>query len=116
MKLTIAQAVDICNTIGVTNQAKLGESGDKVMKIFIRLMPYVREYNDALFAMQKDAQGKTQEEVKDLVSVKAFEQVVTKEVEIDLPLLTEADLEQIGKNTEGFKVANFYHLAPIMEK
>lgn len=115
MKIKVFEAVNICTILGVASTEELGESAEKVTDIFIGLTPLVREYNDALMLLQKDAKGKSAEEAENLTSAKAFEKIANSEREVSIPTLTMAEIKTIGGAIKGFKLANYNLLYPIIQ-
>lgn len=115
MKIRVYEAANICNIFSAVSHEQLGKIADKVTTIFIALLPHTREYNDALAVVQRDAKGKTQQQVEKLVSAKAFEKIANKVVTVDIPTLTMEEVMVIGKSVPDFKLANYNLLYPIIK-
>lgn len=86
------------------------DMADTIVDIFVELLPATREYDAALTAFQKDAQGKSQEEAKNLVSAQAFEKIANDTYELDYGLNL-AQIKAIGKHLRSVAdVALLYNL------
>lgn len=86
MKIKIAEAAMAARTLRVDLKNVDETLGDKIVDLFMELLPHALKYDNALSELQKDAQGKSEEEVKDLVSAKAFEKIANTEIDIEASL------------------------------
>lgn len=115
IKIKVIQAVAICNIMSSINQSELGDNADKVVDIYIGLLPYTKDYNEALINFQREAHGKKEEEIKNFVSTKALERIANKEVNVEIPSLTTKELREIGGNIKDFKLSNYQILYAIVK-
>lgn len=96
MKIKIADAAVSCRILKL-NLERVDETlGGKIVDLFMELLPYAVQYDNALTAVQKDAQGKSREEVENMVSAKAFEKIAATEVEV-APVFTKEELSGLAK-------------------
>lgn len=114
MKIKVIQAVAICNILGSVNESELGELADRVIDIYIGLLPCIKEYNEALNTFQKEAQGKSVEAINELVSAKALEKIANKTIEVKIPSLTMKELRELGTHIKDFKLSNYQILHAIV--
>ena len=115
MKIKVFQAVAICNILGSVNQAELGKFADKVVDIYMGLLPLIKEYNEALNAFQTEARGKSEETINNLVSTKALEKTANKSMDVNIPSLTLQELRKIGGSIKDFKLSNYQILHALVK-
>lgn len=97
MKIKVFEAANIARTLSTINLQEAQDSAEALIDLFLELMPANKEYETALAALQKDAQGKSQKEIGNLVSAKAFDKIANKTVEVKTTL-TVAQIKNIGKH------------------
>ena len=91
MKIRNFEAAAMSRTLAGIELQKAQDVSETVVDLYVALLPAAREYDSALVAFQKDAQGKTLEEAKNLVSAQAFEKIANDSTEVDISL----DIDQI---------------------
>lgn len=110
MKIKVYEAAMLSRTLAGIDLKEAQDMADNIVDIFVELLPATREYDAALTAFQKDAQGKSQEEAKNLVSAQAFEKIAndTTDVEIGLEI---GQIKAIGKHLRSVAdIALLYNL------
>ena len=124
MKMTMTKALDMFHAVKAINynEVKL----DQISLIWLRLYPYAKEWDDVSAAVNKDitdarkpfdeefgklseeerngAKGdelnaKWREKLDSIPSVKAQPELLKKEIEVDLPTLTEDEFLKIAKSS-----------------
>ena len=78
-------------TLAAIDLQSAKEESEIIVDLFVALLPAAKDYENALATLQKEAQGKSQDDVKNLVSAKAFDKIANKYVDIDAGL----DISQI---------------------
>lgn len=82
MKIKVFEAAILANKLIEIDLEKAQEFADAIVDAFLEVKPYAEEYNNALDALKKEAQGKKPEEVDKLLSAKAFNKISNKEVDV----------------------------------
>lgn len=123
MKMTMEKAVNMFHAVKAINynEVKL----DQISLIWLRLYPFAKEWDDVSLAVNKDIEEarkpfakeiealkeeekaakmpdierRFREAVNALPSVKAQPELLKKEVEVELPTLTEAEFQKIAKSS-----------------
>ena len=97
MKLTIVNAISLSRLLNTVNLAKVKGQMKKIIDICMQIEPHMERYQKAYEKYIKDANGKTPEEVENLVSAKMFLEIANSEVDINVSL-TKEDAEAIADN------------------
>ena len=97
MKIKAFEAAALSRALAPIDLEKAQDVSDLVVDLFLAVWPTAKEYESALAAFQKDAQGKTPEEAKKLVSAQAFEKLANGTVDIDMGLDT-GQIKNIGRH------------------
>lgn len=97
MKIKVFEAAALSRILAGINLKEAKDEAEILVDLFVALIPATKEYNNALAELQKDAQGKSQEEVENLVSAKAFNKIANEEAEIDYSLEI-SQIKAIGKH------------------
>lgn len=110
MKIKVFEAAALSRILAGIDLHEAKEEAEIIVELFVALMPATKEYDSALAALQKDAQGKSQEEIKNLVSAQAFDKIANDATEVD----AELDIDQIKAIGKHFRsvadIALLYNL------
>lgn len=110
MKIKVFEAAALSRTLANINLQEAKDEAEVLVDLFVALIPATKEYNNALMELQKDAQGKSVEEVENLVSAKAFDKIANEETEVDFALEI-SQIKAIGKHFKSVgDVALLYNL------
>lgn len=110
MKIKVFDAANLARTLSQIDLEKAQDVADVLVDLFMELLPANKDYETALAALQKDAQGKSQKEIANLVSAKAFDKIANKLVEIKTTL-TMDQIKGIGKHFKSLAdIAALYNL------
>lgn len=110
MKIKVFEAAALSRILAGIDLHETKEEAEIIVELFVALMPATKEYDSALAALQKDAQGKSQEEIKSLVSAQAFDKIANDVTEVDAELEID-QIKAIGKHFRSVAdVALLYNL------
>lgn len=110
MKIKVYEAAALSRTLAGIDLKEAQDVAETIVDLFVDLLPIVKEYDTALAALQKDAQGKSEDEVKSLVSAQAFEKVANDTRDLDHGLNLD-QIKAIGKHLRNVAdIAQLYNL------
>ena len=97
MKIKVFEAAALCRVLAGIDLQKAEKDSELIVDLYMALLPAAKEYESALAELQKDARGKSQEEVKGLVSAQAFDKIANDAAEVEFALDT-AQIKAIGRH------------------
>lgn len=110
MKIKVYEAAALSRVLAGIDLKESKDVADVAVDLFLELLPLNNEYESALAALQKDAQGKSQKEVANLVSAKAFDKIANKTADVKTTLSVD-QIKSIGKHLNSLAdVAMLYRL------
>ncbi len=110
MKIKNYEAAALSRTLAGIDLQDAKTESEIIVDLFITLLPATKEYDSALATLQKEAQGKSPEEVKNLVSAQAFDKIANDVSDIDFGLTID-QIKAIGKHFKSVAdIALLYNL------
>lgn len=116
MKIKLFQINAVCNLLSSLKVSDLGDKAleDKVVQFYLSLLPHNNEFALSLAQLQKDAQGKSEPEVAELLSAKAFNETANKDVEIEGGF-TFDEIKALGGKIKDFTLKDYQVLMAVVK-